>query len=89
MARHVKKKIRTMDLVLIVVAISLVAFTICMIHIFKTQGFIPDTLVTCVFATLGGECGVCGWIKTTKERNQQREWQLEDREYEKEINGKI
>lgn len=89
MGCHVKKKIRTMDLVLIVVAISLVAFTICMIHTFNTKGFIPDTLVTCVFATLGGECGVCGWIKTTKERNQQREWQLEDREYEKETNGKI
>ena len=39
---------------------------------------IPDTLVTCVFAALGGECGAMAWIKTTKERRQDREWQKQD-----------
>ena len=37
-------------------------------------------LVTCVFAACGGEFGIMGWIKTTKERNQSRKWELDDRE---------
>lgn len=73
-----KKCIRTMDLILIVVGILLISFTVSMILIFKKYGSTPDTLITCVFATLGGECGIMGWIKTTKEKNKDREWQLED-----------
>lgn len=73
------KKIGTMDLILVVVGILLISFTITMIEIFKQTGMIPDTLCTCVFATLGGECGIMGWIKTSKERNRDRSWELEDR----------
>lgn len=71
-----------MDIVLIIVGVSLLAFTITMIQIFKKYGAVPDTLVTCVFAALGGECGVMGWIKTTKEKKQDRKNQLEDREHD-------
>lgn len=74
------KKIRTMDVILVVVAILLIAFTIEMIKIFRETGMIPDTLCTCVFAALGGECGAMAWIKTTKERRQDRKWELEDRD---------
>ncbi len=63
-----KAKIGAMDVILIIVGISLLAFTVSMIITFKQQGAVPDTLVTCVFATLGGECGIMGWIKTSKER---------------------
>lgn len=73
-----KKHIGTMDIILIVVALALLAFTIEMIHLFETTGMIPDTLVTCVFAALGGECGAMAWIKTAKERYKEREWQQED-----------
>lgn len=41
---------------------------------------IPDTLCQCVFALLGGECGVMGWIKTTKDKQQDRKWAEEDRQ---------
>lgn len=44
----------------------------------------PDTLVTCVFATLGGECGILGWIKTNKDKRQDRRWQREDMKRERE-----
>lgn len=77
--KHLKKKIKTMDVVLVFIALALVVFTTVMICIFKTQGAIPDTLCTCVFAALGGECGAMAWIKTTKERKQDRIWELEDR----------
>lgn len=79
-----RKSIGVMDIILIVVGISLLSFTVCMIEIYKTYGAVPDTLVTCVFACLGGECGIMGWIKTSKDRRKDREWQLEDEERHKE-----
>ena len=69
----------TMNVILIIVGVILVVFTIAMIHLFMVYGAVPDTLVTCVFAACGGEFGIMGWIKTTKERNQSRKWELEDR----------
>ena len=67
-----KSSIGAMDVILIIVGISLFAFTVAMMKIFREYGAVPDTLVTCVFATLGGECGIMGWIKTTKDRNKER-----------------
>ena len=78
--RKKKQPIKTMDVILVVVAVLLTSFTITMIVIFKETGMIPDTLCTCVFAALGGECGVMGWIKTTKDRRQEHKWELEERE---------
>lgn len=79
-----------MDIILVVMAVLLVAFTLKMILVFEQTGAIPDTLCTCVFAALGGECGVMGWIKTTKDKLTDRKWQIEDRaqsEKEREENG--
>lgn len=80
-----KKKLRTMDVILVVVAVALTAFTLEMIVLFKNTGAIPDTLCTCVFAALGGECGAMAWIKTTKERKKEREWQREDQDREERL----
>lgn len=78
-----KKSVGTMDVILIIVGICLLAFTIYMIELYKLYGAIPDTLVTCVFACLGGECGIMGWIKTSKDKRKDREWLLEDEERHK------
>lgn len=78
-----KKEIRTMDLILVIVGLLLISFTVSMILIFRKYGSVPDTLITCVFAALAGECGVMGIIKTTKIRYEDREWQLEDEERHK------
>lgn len=75
-----KRQIRTMDVILVVIAVALTAFTIEMIKIFRETGMIPDTLCTCVFAALGGECGAMAWIKTAKERQQDRKWICEDQD---------
>ena len=83
--KHEKEKqnrIGVMDIILIIVGVALAVFTVIMIVIFCVFGNIPDTLCTCVFAALGGECGVMGWIKTTKERHRERKWELEDRNKE-------
>ena len=74
-----RNRLGVMDVILIIVGISLLAFTITMVRIYRECGGVPDTLVTCVFATLGGECGIMGWIKTTKDRNKERRWEQEDK----------
>lgn len=76
-----KKGVRTMDVILVIVGALLISFTITMIVMFVKYGAIPDTLCTCVFAALGGECGVMGWIRTTKDRQRDRKYEIEDREY--------
>lgn len=87
-----KKGVKTMDVILIIVGALLASFTIAMIIIFIKYGSIPDTLCACVFGALGGECGAMAWIRTSKDKNRDREIELEDRKYleekEKEaING--
>lgn len=77
-----RRNIKVMDLILVIVGVSLLVFTIVMIQLFKVYGTVPDTLITCVFATLGGECGIMGWIKTTKDRNRERKWEQEDKQAE-------
>lgn len=74
-----KKAIKTMDIVLIIIAVFLALFVASMVWVYYKTGGIPDTLCTCVFAICGGECGVMGWIKTTKERTRERKYELEDR----------
>lgn len=76
------KIVNTMDIILIVVGILLTVFTIKMISVYETTGDIPNTLCNCVFVALGGECGIMGWIKTTKDRNKEREWELQDKREE-------
>lgn len=72
------KPFGTMNLVLLVLGVFLLAFIVTMIVIFVHQGQIPDTLVQCVFGACGVEGGIMGWIKTTKERRQDRRWKRED-----------
>ena len=73
------KSLGVMNIILIIVGVCLLLFTIEMIRTFREYGAVPDTLVTCVFAALGGECGIMGWIKTSKNRHREREWEVEDR----------
>lgn len=72
-------RLGVMNLILVVVGVSVVLFTREMIGLFREYGAIPDNLCICFFSFVGGECGVMGWIKTTKERKQERKWQEEDR----------
>lgn len=82
-----KRQIRTMDVILAIIAAFLLLFIVVMVWLYYKTGAIPDTLCTCVFAACGGECGVMGWIKTTKERQKERQYELEDREHEEKKQG--
>jgi len=74
-----------MDVILAFIAAFLLAFIVTMIILYYITGAIPDTLCTCVFAVCGGECGVMGWIKTTKERQRDRQYELEDRKHQEDL----
>lgn len=74
------KQIRTMDVILVFIAVTGIIFTVEMIELYKETGMIPDTLCTCVFAALFGECGAMAFIKTAKERRQDRKWIREDQD---------
>lgn len=80
-----KKDVRTMDVILVVIAVFLLLFIITLLILYYITGAIPDTLCTCVFTICGGECGVMGWIKTTKERRKDRQYELEDRKYQESL----
>lgn len=72
-------RVGTMNVILVICAVAIVAFTLEMIDLFKEYGMIPDTLVSCVFLAVTGECGFMGWIKTNKEKYRDRRWQKHDR----------
>lgn len=74
-----------MDVILAFIAVFLLAFIVTMIILYYLTGAIPDTLCTCVFAVCGGECGVMGWIKTTKEWQRDRQYELEDRKHQEDL----
>ena len=74
---------RTIEVILILVGILLIAFTVTMIITFWRMGTVPDTLITCFYGALAGECGVMGWIKTAKVRHQERNWIKEDQDEHK------
>ena len=65
-----KKKMGTMDKVLILEAVVLILYTAADLVVFWHTGNEPDTLTACVFGVCGFENGVMGWIKTTKEKQE-------------------
>lgn len=68
LATAAKKKMGTMDKVLILEGVILVAYTAADLAVFWHTGNEPATLTACVFGVCGFENGVMGWIKTTKEK---------------------
>lgn len=71
-------RIGTLNIILIVVGAFFVWFNWQMLVIFQNQGAIPETYACAVIAATIGECGICGWIRTTKDRQRERKWEKED-----------
>ena len=82
--KSVLGKIGTMNLILIILAVSILVFVLKMIQLFELYGAVPDTLIIWFFTVVGGECGAMAWIRTNKENNKMRKWQLEDQKHEEE-----
>lgn len=75
------KKIKTSDLILVIIAVLSVIFVIINLILFDKHGSTPDTLITCWFTAVLGECGVLGWIKNSKIK--WLEYQKEKETYER------
>lgn len=75
-----KKEIKTMNVALVITCFFAVIFTAVMIWLFIQYNSVPDTLITCVFAVLGGECGILGWIKTSKCKHENKKEGKDDEE---------
>lgn len=71
-------KIGTLNLVLILVGAFFVWFNWQMLITFREYGSIPETYACAVIAATIGECGICGWIRTNKDRSRERMWEKED-----------
>lgn len=71
-------KVGTLNLILILVGAFFVWFNYEMLITFREYGNIPETYACAVVAATIGECGICGWIRTTKDRRQERKWEKED-----------
>lgn len=79
-------KIGTLNIVLIIVGVFFLWFNYRMIQMFELMGSIPESYACAVIAAVLGECGVCGWIRTTKDKQRDRKWSKED---EAEIHDRI
>ena len=60
------KKVHTMDVILAIMAVLLVAFTICMVVLFVLYQQVPDTLITAFFSAFGAEGGFMAVIMVAK-----------------------
>lgn len=75
--KEVIGKIGTLNLILILVGAFFVWFNWQMLRIYRDMGNIPETYACAVIASTIGECGICGWIRTNKDRRQEHKWEQE------------
>lgn len=84
------KGIGTMNIILILVGTFFLWFNWQMLQLFRMYGQLPETYACAVIGATIGEAGICGWIRTTKDRKRDRDWQKEDeaeRPPESEVKG--
>lgn len=77
-------KIGTLNLVLLVVGAFFVWFNWQLLDIYRIGGNIPETYACAVVAATIGECGICGWIRTNKDRKREHQWEIEEKQERKE-----
>lgn len=62
------KRIGTLNFILAMVGAFFVWFNWQMLELYQEKGSIPETYAIAVVGATIGECGICGWIRTTKEK---------------------
>lgn len=71
------KKIGTLNIILLIVGLFFMWFNWQMLEIFRACGSIPESYAGAVIAATIGECGICGWIRTNKDKKREHEWERE------------
>ena len=64
--KPMKKKLPALDKYVIFSFTCLIVFTVVMIVVQSITGMTQDTLITCFFASFGGELLLCAMIKRLK-----------------------
>lgn len=82
--KNAVSNIGTLNIILICVGAFFLYFNFQMLQLYKEFGSLPETYAVAVVGATIGECGICGWIRTNKDRHQERKWQKEDEEQYKE-----
>lgn len=80
--RRLKKAIGgigTLNLVLVLVGAFFLWFNWQLLDIFRQCLSIPETYACAVVAATIGEAGICGWIRTNKDRKREHQWELEEK----------
>lgn len=72
-------KVGTLNLVLILMFTFFIWFNWQMLEIFREYACIPETYACAVITATIGEAGICGWIRTTKDRKREHKWEQEER----------
>ena len=67
------KKIGTLNLILVVMFVFFLWFNWQMISLYKEANSIPETYAVAVVGATIGEAGICGWIRTTKDKRRDKE----------------
>ena len=78
--KNLYAKVGTLNLILVLVGAFFVWFNWQMLQTYRLYGSIPESYACAVVAATIGECGICGWIRTNKDRHRERKWEIEDRE---------
>ena len=78
--KELLSKIGTLNIVLVCVGTFFLWFNYRMLEMYITCGSIPESYACTVIAATIGECGICGWIRTNKDKEQSRKWEKEDRQ---------
>lgn len=65
-------KIGTLNIVLLCVGAYTVYINWQMINVYRTCNGAPEAAWCALIAALIGECGICGWIKTSKEKHRNK-----------------
>ncbi len=72
-SRNYQSKIKTLDLVLIILGIFVLLFVVAMIVIFCVKDSVPDTLIVAVMGSSGTESIMCALITLGKKK-----WKVND-----------
>jgi len=78
-------KVGTLNLVLILMFAFFIWFNWQMLEMFREYACIPETYACAVIAATIGECGICGWIRTNKDRKREHQWEKEEKQAEKSV----
>lgn len=62
------KKLKGLDIALILTFSFFAIFHLQMLDLYRTYGSIPESYAIAVVGATIGEAGICGWIRNVKER---------------------